>query len=105
MYLKCDRIRDARKLFDMMPERDVVVWSAMVAGYSRLGLVDEAKEFFGEMRSGGMAPNLVSWNDMLAGFGNNGLYDVALGMFRMMLVDGFWRLWRGLELIICLAIS
>ena len=48
MYLKCDRIRDARKLFDMMPERDVVVWSAMVAGYSRLGLVDEAKEFFGE---------------------------------------------------------
>ncbi|KAG4991870.1 hypothetical protein JHK87_025327 [Glycine soja] len=90
MYLKCDRIRDARKLFDIMPERDVVVWSAMVAGYSRLGLVDEAKEFFGEMRSGGMAPNLVSWNGMLAGFGNNGLYDVALGMFRMMLVDGFW---------------
>ncbi|RZB92407.1 Pentatricopeptide repeat-containing protein, partial [Glycine soja] len=80
MCLKCDRIRDARKLFDIMPERDVVVWSAMVAGYSRLGLVDEAKEFFGEMRSGGMAPNLVSWNDMLAGFGNNGLDMQADGV-------------------------
>ncbi|KAL5173986.1 Pentatricopeptide repeat-containing protein [Glycine soja] len=90
MYLKCDRILDARKLFDRMPDRDVVVWSAMIAGYSRLGLVEEAKELFGEMRSGGVEPNLVSWNGMLAGFGNNGFYDEAVGMFRMMLVQGFW---------------
>ncbi|RZB62121.1 pentatricopeptide repeat-containing protein At1g20230 [Glycine soja] len=90
MYLKCDRILDARKLFDRMPDRDVVVWSAMIAGYSRLGLVEEAKELFGEMRSGGVEPNLVSWNGMLAGFGNNGFYDEAVGMFRVMLVQGFW---------------
>ncbi|KHN24542.1 Pentatricopeptide repeat-containing protein [Glycine soja] len=87
MYLKCDRILDARKLFDRMPDRDVVVWSAMIAGFL---LVEEAKELFGEMRSGGVEPNLVSWNGMLAGFGNNGFYDEAVGMFRVMLVQGFW---------------
>ncbi|TKY44875.1 Pentatricopeptide repeat-containing protein [Spatholobus suberectus] len=90
MYLKCDRIADARKLFDRMPERDVVVWSAMIAGYSRLGLVFEAKELFCEMRKEGVEPNLVSWNGMLAGFGNNGLYDEAGVTFRMMLLEGFW---------------
>ncbi|KAK7364166.1 hypothetical protein VNO80_12611 [Phaseolus coccineus] len=90
MYLKCDRIVAARKLFDRMPERDVVVWSAMIAGYSRLGLVDEARGLFGEMRSCGVEPNLVTWNGMLAGFGNNGLYDEAVGMFRVMLLEGFW---------------
>ncbi|KOM33566.1 hypothetical protein LR48_Vigan01g312200 [Vigna angularis] len=30
MYLKCDRIVDARKLFDRMPERDVVVCSVRI---------------------------------------------------------------------------
>lgn len=90
MYLKCDRIEDARKLFDKMPERDVVVWSAMIAGYSRIGLVDEALGLFSEMRGCGVEPNLVSWNGMLAGFGNCGLYSEAVGMFRVMLVEGIW---------------
>ncbi|MCI48099.1 pentatricopeptide repeat-containing protein, partial [Trifolium medium] len=49
MYLKCNRIEDAQKLFDGMCERDVIVWSAMIAGYSRLGIVDRAKELFNEM--------------------------------------------------------
>ncbi|KAK7314719.1 hypothetical protein VNO77_33246 [Canavalia gladiata] len=90
MYLKCDQIGDAHKLFDRMPDRDVVVWSAMIASYSRHGLVDKAKELFSKMRNEGVEPNLVSWNGMVAGFNNNGLYDEAVMMFRMMLLDGFW---------------
>lgn len=90
MYLKCDRIVDAHKLFDRMPVRDVVVWSAMIAGYSCQGLVDKAKELFSQMRSEGVEPNLVSWNGMIAGFNNNGSHVEAVMLFQMMLSKGFW---------------
>lgn len=89
MYLKCKTIEDAQKLFDSMSERDVVVWSAMIAGYSRLGLVDRAKELFSEMRNEGVEPNLVSWNGMIAGFGNAGSYGEAAMLFRGMISEGF----------------
>ncbi|CAI8593363.1 unnamed protein product [Vicia faba] len=89
MYLKCNRIEDAQKLFDSMSERDVIGWSAMIAGYSRLGLVDRAKELFSEMRKEGVEPNLVSWNGMIAGFGNAGSYVEAGMLFREMISEGF----------------
>ncbi|XP_027359019.1 pentatricopeptide repeat-containing protein At1g20230 [Abrus precatorius] len=89
MYLKCDQMVDAHKLFDSMPERDVVVWSAMIACYSRNGLVDRAKELFFEMRNEGVEPNLVSWNGMITGFNNTGSYLKALMMFQVMLSEGF----------------
>ncbi|CAL0323903.1 unnamed protein product [Lupinus luteus] len=89
MYLKCDQIVDAHKLFDTMPERDVVAWSAMISGYSRRGLVDKAKELFSEMRNEGVEPNLVSWNGMIAGFSSNGSYVEAVMLFQKMLLEGF----------------
>ena len=33
MYASCDRISDARLVFDKMPCRDVVAWSIMIDGY------------------------------------------------------------------------
>nr|KYP51109.1 Pentatricopeptide repeat-containing protein At1g20230 family [Cajanus cajan] len=90
MYLKCHQLSHARQLFDTMPHRDVVVWSAIIAGYSRLGLLDEAKNLFCAMRDHGVDPNLVTWNGMLAGFGNSGLHGEAVAMFRVMLVEGFF---------------
>ncbi|KAF5179513.1 Pentatricopeptide repeat [Thalictrum thalictroides] len=35
MYAKCGKVDTARKLFDKMPKRDVVAWSAMVSGSLR----------------------------------------------------------------------
>ncbi|MED6155608.1 hypothetical protein PIB30_006781 [Stylosanthes scabra] len=39
----------ARKLFDEMPHRDYIAWSAMVAGYVQCGRSREALELFREM--------------------------------------------------------
>lgn len=33
MYGKCGLIQDARKVFDDMPERNVVSWTSVIAGY------------------------------------------------------------------------
>ncbi|TYI67717.1 hypothetical protein E1A91_D08G038000v1 [Gossypium mustelinum] len=38
MYGKCGKIKDARNLFDEMPQRNVVSWSGMIYGYAQLGL-------------------------------------------------------------------
>lgn len=89
MYLKCHKIGDAQILFDRMPEKDVVIWSAMIAGCYRQGLGDKAKELFYEMRNEGVEPNIVSWNGMIAGLCNSGSHIEGLMFFQMMISEGF----------------
>eukprot|EP01018_Ginkgo_biloba_P019102 Gb_39465 [translate_table: standard] len=57
MYAKCGSIKIARKLFDSMPERDVVSWSAMIAGYSQSGHTTEALTLFHQMQLADMTPS------------------------------------------------
>ncbi|OMO69105.1 hypothetical protein COLO4_29258 [Corchorus olitorius] len=49
MYGKCFSITFARKLFDEIPQRNVVVWNSMISIYTRLGLMDEALHLFHSM--------------------------------------------------------
>ena len=46
-YAKSGRFASARKLFDEMSQRESVAWSAMLAGYSQLGLNQEALSLSG----------------------------------------------------------
>ncbi|GKV25729.1 hypothetical protein SLEP1_g35124 [Rubroshorea leprosula] len=46
MYAKCRAIWDARKMFNEMPERNVVSWSGMIYGYTQLGENEEALRLF-----------------------------------------------------------
>ncbi|GKB17586.1 pentatricopeptide repeat-containing protein [Tanacetum coccineum] len=45
LYCKCGRLVDARKVFDKMWDKDVVVWNAMVAGTERNFLVEKHLDF------------------------------------------------------------
>jgi pentatricopeptide repeat protein len=57
MYVKCGKLIDARLVFDKMPKRDEVSWSAMISGYAENGFAEEALAFFFRMRAVGMKPN------------------------------------------------
>lgn len=57
MYAKCGSIDNARQLFDTMPERDVVSWTSVIAGYARNEHGKDALEFFARMLSTGTMPN------------------------------------------------
>ncbi|CAK8543270.1 unnamed protein product [Lathyrus sativus] len=46
MYAKCGDISFARKVFDEMPNRNVVSWSGLIYGYVQLGEDDEALKLF-----------------------------------------------------------
>lgn len=89
MYVKCDQMKDAHKVFDRLPQPDVVVWSALISGYARKGCVTEAMELFSEMEYSGVEPNLVSWNGMIAGFNHSGVYREAVHIFEIMQKKGF----------------
>eukprot|EP01018_Ginkgo_biloba_P003052 Gb_20350 [translate_table: standard] len=57
MYVKCGIVSDARHVFDKMTERNVVSWSAMIAGYAQTGEGNEALELFNRMQHEGVNPN------------------------------------------------
>lgn len=59
LYSKCGQMEIARKLFDDMPERNVVSWSALMAGYLHNGASTEVVELFKTMLSclGDVSPN------------------------------------------------
>ncbi|XP_057980263.1 putative pentatricopeptide repeat-containing protein At3g01580 [Malania oleifera] len=55
------------KLFDQIPNKDLVLWSAMVSVCVKSGQFMEAFEFFREMQYCGMQPNYVSIVSILPG--------------------------------------
>ncbi|PKU87028.1 pentatricopeptide repeat-containing protein At4g21065-like [Dendrobium catenatum] len=46
LYSTCGYLTDARLLFDEMPERDIITWNSLIAGYSKHGLSQEALDLF-----------------------------------------------------------
>eukprot|EP01018_Ginkgo_biloba_P016955 Gb_16898 [translate_table: standard] len=57
MYVKCRSLRDGRQVFDRMPERNVVTWTAIIAGYVQNGHGDEALKLFNQMQLDGLKPD------------------------------------------------
>ncbi|CAL5443308.1 unnamed protein product [Camellia sinensis] len=42
-------MRSARMLFDKIPERDIVLWTAMIDGYGKMGDIQKARALFDVM--------------------------------------------------------
>ncbi|XP_057829289.2 pentatricopeptide repeat-containing protein At1g11290, chloroplastic [Cryptomeria japonica] len=59
MYTKCSRLEDARKVFDIMSERDVVSWTAIIGGYAQSKCLNEALILFHQMQLEAMRPDSV----------------------------------------------
>ncbi|KAJ7527669.1 hypothetical protein O6H91_16G065400 [Diphasiastrum complanatum] len=84
MYAKCGCTEDARELFDNMSERDVVSWSAMIAGYAQNGLAQEALALFEQMQREGMKPDEVTYISVLSACAHSGLVDQGCYVFDSM---------------------
>lgn len=56
MYAKCGSVVDARRVFDTLPAKDTVTWTAMITGYADHGLCQEALSVFDEMQQDGITP-------------------------------------------------
>ncbi|KAL5991438.1 hypothetical protein ACLOJK_012347 [Asimina triloba] len=61
MYGKCERIDDARWVFDSMPQRSIVSWTSLIQGYARAERSDKAVEMYNKMqREDGIRPNAIT---------------------------------------------
>lgn len=68
MYAKCNSIEDARKVFDRMPHRNVVMWNVVIAGYSHNRT--EAFRLFRQMQKDGLEPDEVTFLNILKACNN-----------------------------------
>ncbi|XP_010258197.1 PREDICTED: pentatricopeptide repeat-containing protein At4g21300-like [Nelumbo nucifera] len=66
MYSKCNRINQARKLFDKARIRDVILFNVIIAGYLRDGSPSEAIGTFRAMVEAGIRPNLATILNILS---------------------------------------
>ncbi|KAH0724047.1 hypothetical protein KY285_006110 [Solanum tuberosum] len=77
LYAKCEEIGLAEKVFDEIPERNVVAWSAMISGYSRLGMVNESFSLFREMQKTGVLPDKVTMVSVISACAMSGALDLG----------------------------
>ncbi|CAJ1974127.1 unnamed protein product [Sphenostylis stenocarpa] len=75
MYVKCDKLEDGSRVFDMLGFRDLVSWTCIVSAYAMSGKTLEARKIFDGMPQ----RNLISWNAMLA---RQDMFGGLIGMRR-----------------------
>ncbi|KAF3451918.1 hypothetical protein FNV43_RR08014 [Rhamnella rubrinervis] len=69
LYAKCGSLADARKLFDEMPVRDMVTWTALITGYSQNDQPEDALFLFPQMLRHGFEPNQFTLSSLLKASG------------------------------------
>lgn len=69
LYAKCGSLDEARKVFDEMPERDMVTWTALITGYSQNERPVEALVLFPKMVRIGLRPNQFTFSSLLKAAG------------------------------------
>ncbi|XP_057962080.1 pentatricopeptide repeat-containing protein At5g65570 [Malania oleifera] len=77
MYAKFGKMRDARMVSDRVLEKDVVLYTALVVGYTQHGEGGEALEVFGNMINEGIHANDYTFASILITCGN--LEDLSKG--------------------------
>ncbi|KAF3433046.1 hypothetical protein FNV43_RR24148 [Rhamnella rubrinervis] len=81
MYGRRGLVNLARKVFDGMPERNIVSWNAMVMGYAKVGNLACARRLFNEMPR----RDVISWTSMITGYSQAKQYNEAVGVFQEMM--------------------
>jgi len=65
LYIKCGSMEDAWRVFNKMPIRNVVSWTAMILGHVKCGQGQEALKLFQQMQQEGVEPNAVTFVGVL----------------------------------------
>ncbi|KAG8383369.1 hypothetical protein BUALT_Bualt04G0005400 [Buddleja alternifolia] len=84
MYLKCGWLDCGRKVFDEMPERDLISFTTLIDAYAKAGDMGSANELFVKLP----VKDMVAWTAMVTGFVHNAKPKEALEFFEKMQSEG-----------------
>ncbi|XP_045821078.1 pentatricopeptide repeat-containing protein DOT4, chloroplastic [Trifolium pratense] len=84
MYAKCGLLVLAQLLFDMIPKKDLISWTVMIAGYGMHGFGNEAISTFKNMRIAGIEPDESSFAAILNACSHSGLLNEGWKFFNSM---------------------
>lgn len=87
MYAKCGHLDGARKVFDEIPKRSAISWSAMIAGYALRSNYTVALKFFEDMQKEGLKPDDVAFVNLLSACSHKGLVQEGCDHFKSMIDD------------------
>ncbi|KAK3043783.1 hypothetical protein RJ639_000482 [Escallonia herrerae] len=80
-YAKCGQtLGFACRVFEEMPEKDVVTWNTMISAYMVIGEIDSAIKLFESMPE----RNIVTWNSVIGGLSKCGTMELASSVFERM---------------------
>lgn len=77
LYAKCRQIEDAYKMFDRMPERDLVCWNTIIAGFAQNGLAKMALDLVLRMQEEGQKPDSITVVTVLPATANIGSWRIG----------------------------
>ncbi|PIA51151.1 hypothetical protein AQUCO_01100176v1, partial [Aquilegia coerulea] len=67
----------ARRVFDEIPERNLIIWTSMISGYAQNFCSDEALVLFDQMRGEGVEPNSVTLASVLSSCARSSCLDLG----------------------------
>ncbi|XP_059668440.1 putative pentatricopeptide repeat-containing protein At5g52630 [Cornus florida] len=77
MYAKCGEIKNARNVFDGMPDKNVVSWSGMIYGYAQMGEDEEALRLFKQALQEGLDVNDFTFSSVVRVCGSSTLLELG----------------------------
>ncbi|XP_062112021.1 pentatricopeptide repeat-containing protein At2g35030, mitochondrial [Humulus lupulus] len=72
------KIYEARKVFDEMPETDVITWTTVITGYVKCGMIEEARKLFDRIDA---KKDVITWTTMISGYKRMEKIDEAERLF------------------------
>uniref|UniRef100_A0ACD5W4L5 Uncharacterized protein n=1 Tax=Avena sativa TaxID=4498 RepID=A0ACD5W4L5_AVESA len=83
-HARCGSLPRAQQLFDEMPRKSIVSWTALITGYGMHGHGDVTVNLFQMMVSEGIRPDNVAMVGLLSACSHSGLYDEGRKYFSAM---------------------
>ncbi|EFJ30804.1 hypothetical protein SELMODRAFT_89343 [Selaginella moellendorffii] len=100
-YGKCGAVADARRVFDGIAQKSVVVHTAMIGGYAQHGHSLEALEIYHAMNLEGVTPDSTTFVCALVACNHAGLLQRGKLLFQILVSDHSSR--PSLEHFLCMA--
>ncbi|MCO5574179.1 hypothetical protein L7F22_027961 [Adiantum nelumboides] len=78
LYATCGSLQEAHNVFERLPNRDVVIWCSLIAGYAERGYNMQVLELYEDMQKAAVEPDRVTYIYVLKACGDMSALDYGL---------------------------